>query len=96
MNGPNGQAQWQGQERSITALKLPEFFEAQVRLTPDVPAVSFRDTHLTYRELNERANRLARLLVAHGAGSETYVAVAVPRSEQLVEAWPADICTGPR
>lgn len=39
---------------------------------------------LTYGELNERANRLARALLARGAGPERFVAVALPRSADLV------------
>ncbi|SED96656.1 amino acid adenylation domain-containing protein [Streptomyces sp. 2112.3] len=64
---------------------FPELFEAQVRRTPGRPAVEFADTTVTYAELNERANRLARQLVARGAGPESYVAVALPRSAQMLE-----------
>ncbi|WP_446048271.1 AMP-binding protein, partial [Streptomyces olivaceus] len=39
---------------------------------------------LSYAELNVRANRLARLLREHGAGSERFVAVRLPRSGQLL------------
>ncbi|MFG2530993.1 amino acid adenylation domain-containing protein [Streptomyces sp. NPDC048516] len=68
---------------------FPELFEAQVRRTPQRPAVeSAVDSTaatVTYAELNERANRLARQLVARGAGPESYVAVALPRSAQMLE-----------
>ncbi|MFJ5673676.1 amino acid adenylation domain-containing protein [Streptomyces sp. NPDC093097] len=73
-------AHWQGQSQAIPELRLPELVEAQVRRTPDAVAATFRDEHLTYRELNERANRLARLLVAQGAGPERIVGVMMPRS----------------
>ncbi|MBC3840356.1 AMP-binding protein [Streptacidiphilus sp. 4-A2] len=43
-------------------------------------AVEFGDVSLSYAELNARANRLARLLVASGVGPERLVAVALPRS----------------
>jgi non-ribosomal peptide synthetase component F len=43
---------------------IQERFAAQVAQTPDVVAVSFGDVRLTYRELDERANRLARRLIA--------------------------------
>ncbi|MFI0982765.1 amino acid adenylation domain-containing protein [Streptomyces sp. NPDC021093] len=64
---------------------FPELFEAQVRRTPQRPAVACADTTVTYTELNERANRLARQLVARGVGPETYVAVALPRSALMLE-----------
>ncbi len=43
---------------------LHQLFEAQVARTPEAIAVSFNDLQLTYRELNDRANRLAHLLLA--------------------------------
>ncbi len=64
---------------------FPALWEEQVRRTPDHRAVEAAQVSLDYRELNERANRLARLLVSHGAAPERYVAVALPRSEQLTE-----------
>ncbi|WP_435602549.1 amino acid adenylation domain-containing protein [Streptomyces sp. bgisy130] len=84
MSGPKAQAQWQGVERSFAALTLPELFEDQVRRTPDAPALGCGDEQLSYRELNARANRLARLLTERGVGPERIVAVLVPRSVDLV------------
>ncbi|MGW2007070.1 amino acid adenylation domain-containing protein [Streptomyces nigrescens] len=84
MSGPKAQAQWQGNERPFAALTLPELFEDQVRRTPDAPALGCGDEQLTYRELNARANRLARLLTERGVGPERIVAVLVPRSLELV------------
>ncbi|CCB75387.1 MULTISPECIES: non-ribosomal peptide synthetase, partial [Streptomycetaceae] len=65
---------------------FPELFERQARRTPDRPAVEAGATVWTYAELDARANRLARVLVAHGAAPEAYVAVAVPRGELLPQA----------
>ncbi|MFH9426631.1 amino acid adenylation domain-containing protein, partial [Streptomyces sp. NPDC017529] len=65
---------------------LPELFAAQVARTPDAVAVETPDTRLGYAELNARANRLARLLAARGAGPERVVALALPRSADLVTA----------
>ncbi|MGW5532529.1 condensation domain-containing protein, partial [Streptomyces xanthochromogenes] len=65
---------------------LPEAFARQAALTPDTPAVRHGEDQLSYRELDERSNRLARLLVAAGAGPERYVALALPRTGDLVVA----------
>ncbi len=46
---------------------VPELFEAQAARTPEALALACGDTRLTYRELNERANRLAHYLQKQGA-----------------------------
>ncbi|WP_158892624.1 non-ribosomal peptide synthase/polyketide synthase [Amycolatopsis anabasis] len=63
---------------------LPAVFEATAARYPDRTAVVCGDTELTYAELNARANRLARYLVARGAGPERAVVVRLPRSAELV------------
>ncbi|MFE4944770.1 amino acid adenylation domain-containing protein [Streptomyces sp. NPDC056641] len=65
---------------------LPALFEAQVRRRPEAPALTCGDTTLSYGELNARANRLARLLIARGAGPERLVALVLERSADLVVA----------
>ncbi|WP_410594830.1 amino acid adenylation domain-containing protein [Amycolatopsis sp. lyj-23] len=65
---------------------LPEVFEERAARTPDAVALVFRGTALTYAELNGRVNRLARHLVAQGAGPEQLVALALPRSAESVVA----------
>ncbi|MEY2612624.1 MAG: hypothetical protein RL069_1436, partial [Planctomycetota bacterium] len=61
-----------------------ELFEQQVERTPDAVALVFEDQQLTYRELNERSNRLARYLRARGVTSQTPVGLSVERSLDLV------------
>jgi len=61
-------------------------FERQAVARPDAPAVSQGGSHLAYGELNRRANRLAHRLVALGVGPDRPVAVALPRSLDLVVA----------
>ena len=61
-------------------------FEAQVARTPDAVAVISGDLTLTYRALDDRAERLARRLRSEGVGPETLVAVLVERSIDMVVA----------
>ncbi|HEX3788440.1 MAG TPA: amino acid adenylation domain-containing protein, partial [Pseudonocardiaceae bacterium] len=65
---------------------LPALFEAQVARTPDLPAVRSAAGPISYAELDRRANRLAHLLIARGAGPERVVALALPRSVDIVVA----------
>jgi len=63
---------------------LHELFEAQAARTPDAAAVAFGGERLTYRELDERANRLAHHLRALGVGPEVLVGVCLERSLEMV------------
>ncbi|HJP91741.1 MAG TPA: amino acid adenylation domain-containing protein [Pyrinomonadaceae bacterium] len=63
-----------------------ELFESQVEHTPESVAVSFQGGQLTYRELNTRANQLARSLRRLGVGPETLVAICMERSAEMVVA----------
>ncbi|MER6167721.1 amino acid adenylation domain-containing protein [Streptomyces violaceorubidus] len=65
---------------------LHAMVERQAALRPDAVAVAHDGRALTYRELNGRANRLARLLIDRGAGPGDLVGVALDRSEDLVVA----------
>ncbi|MGK3202780.1 amino acid adenylation domain-containing protein [Amycolatopsis sp. MEPSY49] len=65
---------------------IPKLFERQATAAPDAVAVVCGEDSLTYRELDERANRLACGLAGHGVGPEDVVAVALPRSADLVVA----------
>ncbi|MFF2355011.1 amino acid adenylation domain-containing protein, partial [Kitasatospora sp. NPDC058115] len=59
-------------------------FEHQAAATPDALALTFEDTHLTYAQLNERANRIAHHLIEQGATPETLVAVCLERGIDLI------------
>ncbi|MEU5668515.1 AMP-binding protein, partial [Streptomyces longwoodensis] len=85
---------WKDAGREVPVGVLPVLFEEQVARTSDAVAVVFEDLKLSYGEVNERANRLARLLVEQGAGPERFVAVALPRSADLVVALLAVLKTG--
>ncbi|HEY4746000.1 MAG TPA: AMP-binding protein, partial [Steroidobacteraceae bacterium] len=75
---------WNDTARAVPQTTLPALFEAQVARRPDAAALVCEDTTLTYAALNARANQLAHLLIAQGAGPEQIVAVALPRSAELI------------
>jgi amino acid adenylation domain-containing protein len=63
---------------------IHRLFEEQAEKIPDAPALVFEDERLDYRELNERANRLAHHLSALGVGPETLVGIYLERSVEMV------------
>jgi amino acid adenylation domain-containing protein len=63
---------------------IHELFEEQTVRTPDETAIVFDSQHLSYRELNARANQLAHYLVSLGVGPEVLVALCVERSLEMV------------
>ena len=81
-------------EVASTAESVPELFAAQVARTPAAVAVSCAGRFMTYRELDEAANRLAHLLVAQGAGPGQFVALLFSRSVEAIVAILAVLKTG--
>ncbi|MCX4783677.1 non-ribosomal peptide synthetase [Streptomyces sp. NBC_01264] len=71
---------WNDTATPVEPATIAALFEARVERTPDLIAVADDTGELTYAELNARANRLAHHLIAAGAGPETTVALALPRS----------------
>ncbi|MCZ7421944.1 amino acid adenylation domain-containing protein [Verrucosispora sp. WMMA2121] len=65
---------------------LLDRFAARTEATPDSTALVTATERLTYRQLDDRADRLAHRLLAAGAGAEQVVAVALPRTADLVTA----------
>ena len=59
-------------------------FEEQVEKTPNNIAVVFEDNKLTYKELNEKANKLARFLLANGAESGDAIAILLDKSIEMI------------
>ncbi|HVJ50107.1 amino acid adenylation domain-containing protein [Desulfitobacterium sp.] len=66
------------------AKTVSDLFEDQVIKTPDSTAIVFGDESLTYRELNERANQLARYLRSKGVTRNSIVGLLVSRSLEMV------------
>ena len=52
--------------------------------SPEAIALVFEESTLSYAELNAQANRLAHLLIGRGIGPENLVALALPRSIEMV------------
>ncbi|WP_433206343.1 amino acid adenylation domain-containing protein [Dactylosporangium sp. CS-047395] len=75
-----------GLPRPVPATTLPDLFRAAVAAHPDAIALRFEGTELTYAELDARVDRLAARLHELGVRPESVVAVALPRSVELVVA----------
>ena len=59
---------------------LHEFFEAQVDTRPEAIAITVEGRRITYAEIEQRANRLARYLHNHGVDRGSLVAILLSRS----------------
>lgn len=86
--------EWNATEHTVPLATWPQMFAEQVRRRPDAIALVFEDEELSYAELDERANRLAHALIARGAGPERIVALALPRSMELIVAEVAVLKSG--
>ncbi|WP_079143856.1 non-ribosomal peptide synthetase, partial [Streptomyces luteocolor] len=75
---------WNATTASVPDGLLPELFEERARRAPDAVAVRCGDDAVSYGELDERANRLARHLRALGVGREARVGLCLPRGVDMV------------
>ncbi|PZT83571.1 non-ribosomal peptide synthetase [Streptomyces sp. AC1-42W] len=87
-------ARGRGTDRPLPATTAPEAVREHALRTPDAIAVRDAHTHLTYAQLDARADALAHALRARGAGRETLVAVAAPPSAHTVVALLAVLRSG--
>ncbi|WP_343574516.1 amino acid adenylation domain-containing protein [Mycobacterium sp.] len=77
-----------------TRVSVPTLFAAQVARKPAAEAVTFGHLSITYRQLDEAANRLAHVLAGRGVGRGACVALVLERSAQAVVAMLAVLKTG--
>ena len=89
-----GETTWDSNEHPIPNDTVAELLTAQARKTPDATALVFGEEVVSYAALDARVNRLARLLIERGAGPERLVALAIPRSVDMVVALFAVLQTG--
>jgi non-ribosomal peptide synthetase component F len=71
---------------SASAVSIPVLFAEQVARVPEAVAICCGDRSLSYRELDEAANRLAHVLAGLGAGPGQYVALLFNRSVEAITA----------
>ncbi|WP_225726861.1 MULTISPECIES: non-ribosomal peptide synthetase [unclassified Nocardia] len=94
-----GEADWLLYALNDTATPAPdlsihEAFARRAAADPDAVAVESADTILSYRDLDHRSDAMAAELIRHGVGPEALVAVALPRSPDLVIAFLAILKAG--
>ncbi|HEX8177814.1 MAG TPA: amino acid adenylation domain-containing protein [Pyrinomonadaceae bacterium] len=75
---------WNSTFSDVPTLCIHQLFEAQAERTPDATALVYEEERLSYRELNERANRLGRYLREMGVGAEVLVGLMMERSVEMV------------
>ncbi|OHT89203.1 non-ribosomal peptide synthetase [Mycobacteroides saopaulense] len=73
-------------ECPTAVLSIPAAFARQVERSPDALALTFKGQSMTYRELDEAANRLAHFLAGKGAGPGQFVALFFSRSAEAIVA----------
>ncbi|TGD89793.1 non-ribosomal peptide synthetase [Mycolicibacterium sp. CH28] len=88
------QRRWAQTQRPVEDITIAELLARQADRDPAAAALVFGDQRLSFRELDDRVNQLARYLRSRGAGPETFVALALPRSIEMVVALFAVLRTG--
>ncbi|WP_412753759.1 amino acid adenylation domain-containing protein [Krasilnikovia sp. M28-CT-15] len=87
-------AEWAATEHPMIDDTVADLLAARCAATPDDVALAFGAQRLSYADLDARVNRLARLLIARGAEPERVIALALPRSVEMVVALFAVLRTG--
>lgn len=86
--------EWNSTEDDLNFRSLSALFESQVRSTPERLAVAGNGFQLSYLELNRRVNQLAHFLMEKGIGAEQFIAVSLPRTEEMLISILAILKTG--
>ncbi|MEE1781431.1 amino acid adenylation domain-containing protein, partial [Streptomyces sp. SP17BM10] len=76
--------QWAGESVELAPATFHGLFEAAADATPAAPAIASGELVLTYAEVEERANQVAHWLRSQGIGTESTVALLLPRSVDIV------------
>ena len=71
-------------KEGMQELSLPSLFEKQAMFHPENIALVIENEKMSYQTLNQKANQLAHLLIAEGVGPEQFVALALPRSFEMI------------
>nr|WP_194817280.1 non-ribosomal peptide synthase/polyketide synthase [Nocardia sp. XZ_19_385] len=86
--------EWNDTRHPVAPELLLDGYRRTVAAHPEAVAIAYEGVSLTYREFDERVNRLARLLISRGVGAETLVGLAIRRSVDLVVAMYAIVTAG--
>ena len=85
---------WNNTERAVPEACVHELIAAQAAATPDATALIYQGRRMSYRELDERTNRLARHLRSLGVGPDVLVGIFLQRAFSMVEAVVATLKAG--
>lgn len=80
----DGLLRWNQTDRPVPRVRTSDLFERQALLCPNRIALVHEAGMFSFAELNARANQLARFLIARGVGPQRFVAIAVPRSAEMI------------
>src|SRR5918995_5885510 len=75
-------------------MNIAQHVERAAAIFPEHPAILFEGTSLSYRELNERANRLDHAIAAHGVGRGDRVALYLPNIPDFAVCYVAALKAG--
>lgn len=71
-------------ETTYVNMTIQDLFKVQAEKTPDAYAVVYKELTITYKELNEKTNSVARILRSMGVNRDTIVALITERSIEMI------------